>query len=221
MMHLQDKMTATTTDKEAAKMAKAIILLPNTLFPLPIEKPNTSLPTITTETEERTQYQNALTEIELVFKRKMKQQKAQTVYTEEQIALAEVANLNTFTQTIALGFSADTQAVLSEMAFEYPTKFGDIMEEILSAIHRLLPNPQKAQTKVIKTGGAIWESNQRNAAAKGENPDHTDILYPRIESLGVADLRLIEKKLCCYETEEIAHIENVMQGEKKKGVPAN
>ena len=37
----------------------------------------------------------------------------------------------------------------------------------------------------------------------------------QVRPLGVADFRRVEQRLCCYEPGEVAHIENVMEGESK------
>jgi hypothetical protein len=88
--------------------------------------------------------------------------------------------------------------------------------------------------RVIATGGAVWEPS----VAKGDPqvgcdpeqlPDigtaqaYEDFYFGglgnagcRIKPLGIGDLLRVEQKLCCYAPGEVAHIENILQGEYKE-----
>jgi hypothetical protein len=89
-----------------------------------------------------------------------------------------------------------------------------------------------AEQPVIAAGGAFW------VAASSTEHDHPAPVSPvrqeefygdfyvnerrcKIHPLGIADYRRVEQRLFCYEAGEIAHIENVMQGETKERTTRN
>lgn len=93
-----------------------------------------------------------------------------------------------------------------------------------------------AYQQVFEAGGTLWTSQPPVASARQAfvqstggpvlasvvGSDAYEGFYPpgasagRIRPLGIADLNRVEQTLCCYKAGEVAHIENVMQGEYKE-----
>ena len=84
---------------------------------------------------------------------------------------------------------------------------------------------------VVNVGGALWvydgkahlrgKPNEEDVKPYEPVSDDYDGFYfsdgqCRIRPLGVADFRRVEQELCCYMPGEVAHIENVLQGEYKE-----
>lgn len=93
-----------------------------------------------------------------------------------------------------------------------------------------------AYQQAFEAGGTLWTSQppatlagRQGIVKTTDEPIRTPFgndayegFYPRgkgegrIRPLGIADLNRVEQTLCCYKAGEVAHIENVMQGEYKE-----
>lgn len=127
-----------------------------------------------------------------------------------------------------------TVAVLDELKVGPEVPFDHALARIERAAARITTDTfgkGEMTRKVVNFGGALWTLNTDNAAESQPNglvpntlselKDTYGGLYPkdnqpRIRPLGIADLRRVEHKLCCYVPGEVAHIENIMQGEYKE-----
>lgn len=125
--------------------------------------------------------------------------------------------------------SPETQKVVSEFRVaELPIEFAT---NRLRAAHSTLPASSvgvgTATVPVRKVGGAFWAPSRRppheHVGPSAPPPRRLDDSYIgfylkakcRVKPIGIADLRRVEQELHCNEPGEIAHIENVMQGESR------
>jgi hypothetical protein len=131
--------------------------------------------------------------------------------------------------------SSESQALIIELKLEKGMRISfciQALEKKQAKLYgELFPQIQLAE-RTIAVGGALWRSAERGEEAafescdnKGvpaiENPDDYDGFYHqdskcRIKPLGIGDLLKVRQKLCCYAPGEVAHIENIMQGEYKE-----
>jgi hypothetical protein len=116
-------------------------------------------------------------------------------------------------------------------------EIGDELEYALQVLekesHRLsniLGQSATPGKRVVLYGGAIWnvtgKHDDSGATLRMESetePEWNDFnakLEPGnscgVRPMGVADLKKVEQKLCCYAPGEVAHIENILQGEYKE-----
>ena len=80
--------------------------------------------------------------------------------------------------------------------------------------------------RLYRVGGGLWVREDVDAEFAnpangiGLDPVPVDLIFDLSRCpnplLGVADLRLVEQELCCYLPGEVAHIENILQGEHKE-----
>jgi hypothetical protein len=112
-----------------------------------------------------------------------------------------------------------------------PFLIQQLEQQAAQAASALAQATQTSRT-VFVAGGAVWsndpsgpaigEQNREDAArGSGTNVNMYEGFYDnedvsRIKPLGIADLNRVEQKLCCYKPGDVAHIENVMQGEYKE-----
>ena len=99
---------------------------------------------------------------------------------------------------------------------------------LTTELSQLAPGP----APLLRVGGALWAlDNTGGDTVQTALGSSTVVVDPydeffdlqnnpqlrnRIRPLGIADLNVVEQTLCCYKAGEVAHIENVMQGEYKE-----
>ena len=135
-------------------------------------------------------------------------------------------NLSATARDVLAAAGLPAQVRLS-FAIEYLEKQATTLTTDLS---RYIQRP----APVVQTAGGFWSLETEDAQAKGGQPTPTDPLDTRpstdlyagfytpgqlagrIRPLGIADLNVVEQTLCCYKAGEVAHVENIMQGEYKE-----
>jgi hypothetical protein len=129
--------------------------------------------------------------------------------------------------------SAETQQVLKDIKASTDLSIDYLMRELqvkATELTRKQFETAKLTKKVLSIGGALWAldlsedenvPNVKLAKNDATAPDDYDGFYYddgkcRIKPLGIADYRRVEQELCCYKPGEVAHIENILQGEYKE-----
>lgn len=128
--------------------------------------------------------------------------------------------------------SKETQQILEEHGLERGVPVAAAIARLEKKSHEFSERvalQSRASVKVHYAGGALWtRSNFIPAHSDVKQPKHPigrldddyDGMYPRpqcrIRPLGIADFRRVEQELYCYEPGEVAHIENILQGEAKR-----
>jgi predicted RNase H-like HicB family nuclease len=106
----------------------------------------------------------------------------------------------------------------------------EVLEKKTQEGYRKLFESIELGQRVLMTGGGIWSPARFGGGREACDPatlpdvesaeDYDGFYYGdakcRIKPLGIGDLLKVEQKLCCYAPGEVAHIENVMQGEYKE-----
>lgn len=135
-------------------------------------------------------------------------------------------------------FSAQTQTVLGNINATTNLSLPFIIKELQTEKNKktqLLYGGTKLNRSVLKYGGGVWveddskqktevDNTLKSRALPTETPKlsndydgfYLDNSRLRIRPLGIADFRRVEQELCCYKPGEIAHIENILQGEYKE-----
>ncbi len=160
----------------------------------------------------------------------------------ELINKEEIEKINKpFTQKVELGklpniksFSRRTQDTLKRINANDKLSIPFITKELqknVDLLTRELWENVNLNRKVFNHGGALWVleddiSYERDEPREDRLPydvpkDDYDGFYfndgkCRIKPLGIADFRRVEQELCCYKPGEVAHIENILQGEYKE-----
>lgn len=132
-------------------------------------------------------------------------------------------------------FSKDSQAVLRDAGINAGVRLPYATQRLQThaqSIARETMSGQAAEQRVVAAGGAFW------AASNQQPHDHVAPPFPgrkddfygdffvnerncKVHPLGIADYRRVEQRLYCYQAGEVAHIENVMQGESKERTTRN
>ena len=130
--------------------------------------------------------------------------------------------------------SRSTSTLLKEYGIDEGRRITDSIDALNEESARLsvqAVGDQRAVKRMVVTGGAILAPRKSDGGKHKPpmgDPSRDDVpygdFYPeerrkcRIKPLGIADYRRVEQRLFCYEPGEVAHIENVMQGEEKERV---
>jgi hypothetical protein len=136
----------------------------------------------------------------------------------------------TLSPTTLSKFSKSTQAELREAGIESGMRLPYAIQRLQTqAAYSSQEGVQgvKAEQRVVRAGGAFWVHSygQPHGHLLPPVPGRDDEFYGdffvndrecQVYPLGVADYRRVEQRLYCYEPGEVAHIENVMQGESKE-----
>jgi hypothetical protein len=131
--------------------------------------------------------------------------------------------------------SKDTQVVLREAGLDVGVRLPYAVERLQAhaqTIARKAISGMKAEQPVVAAGGAFWVATapDPHEHAPPPVPSRRDEFYGdffvnerecKLYPLGIADYRRVEQRLFCYEAGEVAHIENVMQGETKERTTRN
>jgi hypothetical protein len=131
--------------------------------------------------------------------------------------------------------SKDTQVVLREAGIEAGVRLPYAAQRLQThaqTIARETMSGATAEQQVVAAGGAFWVAAPRQEhehiapAFPGRRDDFYGDFYVnerncKVHPLGIADYRRVEQRLYCYEAGEVAHIENVMQGETKERTTRN
>lgn len=128
--------------------------------------------------------------------------------------------------------SGETQKVLKELKATPDLSISYLIDELTAEAAKATAKQFKQanlSNKVVAAGGALWSPDPTNNSGNTElkrtrhdgTPDDYDGFYYddgkcRIKPLGIADYRRVEQELCCYKPGEVAHIENILQGEYKE-----
>jgi hypothetical protein len=129
-------------------------------------------------------------------------------------------------------FSASTKTFLGTFGidttnFKIPYILSRLEKESFKLQREIWGDVEMKRT-IYKFGGGLWAEDTLEALPHDhftiEDPRKDDPylgFYPndgkcRIKPLGVADLRRVEQEFCCMKPGEVAHIENIMQGEWKE-----
>jgi hypothetical protein len=135
-------------------------------------------------------------------------------------------------------FSPATQTLLTAMnvtsSLSLPFIVNELQTEKNKLTRDLYDNANLNQT-ILKFGGGVWAKGgdniptvnpndnfgpQNEPPFEPEQNDYDGFYYNdgrcRIKPLGIADFRRVEQELCCYKPGEVAHIENILQGEYKE-----
>jgi len=227
-------------EEELRQLLRAKVILPETIFPLPVASTTILTPPedIPDETEsllkaEVLKYQIAIGELYGLYEHAQEIARNQPAPPTDAPPLTN-ERLGTLTQDHIDGLSPDTQALLTQhkvvvgMNMEYAMK--KFFRQVRGLDRQLWGNI-KSSRKTVLFGGAIWQEeimgddHSHEAKLKDDSPitlnDYWGF-YPsgdnqcRIKPLGIADFRRLEQKLCCYKPGEVAHIENILQGELKE-----
>ncbi|MEM0996950.1 MAG: hypothetical protein AAGN35_07720 [Bacteroidota bacterium] len=131
-------------------------------------------------------------------------------------------------------FSRSTQSALrtmevdSDLGIPFVTK---LLERKLAQLQSEFWEHIDLNQRVIAAGGALWIADQerntvpaapssRSPFMRQGDPDYEGFYpndgKPRIRPLGIADYRKVEMQLCCYKPGELAHLENILQGEYRE-----
>lgn len=172
----------------------------------------------------------------------LKEDKASIAYQGGVIEInSETAPLNpdfVLTSEVHDAFSSETQAILLENRLKLGARLSFCLEVVgkkLSKMYGEVILGEKKGRRIIATGGAIWEPTEKKELGDpvavclesqvpniGSGEAYQSIYGGdakcRIKPLGIADLMRVEQELCCYAPGEVAHIENIMQGEYKQRV---
>lgn len=120
---------------------------------------------------------------------------------------------------------SDTKAELSKLGIKKDFMYMPHVHDLFgSAIRRLgrLVHAQRDRRMVIRTGGTLIMLGNECVNATTESPcapfDHEE--WPGgaglVRPIGIADLKVVRSHLYKYELGEVAHVENVLQGEMRK-----
>lgn len=107
------------------------------------------------------------------------------------------------------------------------------LEQRATQLARAIGQSASVSQQVFEAGGALWMQQLPVESAQNDSDlttvlktnfigsDAYDGFYAKenthvIRPLGIADLNRVEQSLSCYKAGEIAHIENIMQGEYKE-----
>lgn len=149
----------------------------------------------------------------------------------EDAELAAVSHESLLLDKDTLGkFSKDTQAALREAGVSAGARVPYAMQRLQGHAQTIAKQSMSgtlAEEPVVAAGGAFWIAGRRDPHTHEPPPppSRQDTFYGtffakeracKVHPLGVADYRRVEQRLYCYEPGEVAHIENVMQGETKE-----
>lgn len=133
------------------------------------------------------------------------------------------------------GLDRQAQDILREAGVEAGARLAYARERLrlhAQAIAEKTMSGLTAEQRVVRAGGAFWAAaskdadNHVNPALPGRQEEFYAGFFAterpcKIHPLGIADYRRVEQRLFCYEAGEVAHIENVMQGEEKERTTRN
>lgn len=158
------------------------------------------------------------------------------VDSEEEAAAAAIPHEAMLLSRETLGrLSKDTQVTLREAGVEAGVRLPYAVQRLqmhAQGIAQETISGRTAEQQVVSAGGAFWVATTRGTH------DHVPPAFPgrqdqfygdffanerdcKVHPLGIADYRRVEQRLYCYEAGEVAHIENVMQGETKERTTRN
>lgn len=142
----------------------------------------------------------------------------------------------------------DTRAVLTKVGVTADMRVAYALERLIQAgrqVANVIARDPRAGRQVVHVGGAFWMPEAATAspplaakAARSRRGGRADLEYAgiythghfppdphddrdeqcHIKPLGIADYRVVEQRLWCYQPGEVAHIENVLAGESKERV---
>ncbi len=131
--------------------------------------------------------------------------------------------------------SQDARVVLREAGVDAGARLPYVVRRLqmhAQGIAQQTMSGMTAEQRVVAAGGVFW------VAATPKMHDHVPPAFPgrqdqfygdffvndrdcKVHPLGIADYRRVEQRLYCYQPGEVAHIENVMQGETKERTTRN
>lgn len=131
--------------------------------------------------------------------------------------------------------SNDAQLALHEAGVEVGARLPHVVRRLqqhAEQVARETMSGRTAERRVVAAGGAFWVAATpgRHQHVPPNFPGRKDDFYDdffvnerecKVHPLGIADYRRVEQRLYCYEPGEVAHIENVMQGETKERTTRN
>ncbi len=233
LQHFIAKYATSLEVKALQKLAHVQVSLPKSVFPLPKEKyvPPTP-PAVSNEahplevlSNEFSAKNEATQTLEKLHKRQEKSFRKNS--TENTVR-------DTLTQEKWDEMSSDLKALLTAHDIE-------VGDSLLASIQILIASTQvtfakmwenaPTQRKVVVANGGVYAQHAKGRDPFGENTnpvnptvrdfdDPYENFYaadrPHLRCILVGDYLRIEQTLCCYEPAEIAHIENVLQGEMKE-----
>lgn len=233
-------------DTSLQQLAQAEVILPGKIFPLPSvlqpvnEQPApVPMPDVEGIRQQADRYQNALHELQDFYQRKKEETRNKTnqgsYWPSNPESTENLKQDNSLSPDRIDDFSvlsADTQSILQEVKAktEFSISFiGDLLQKKIDRFTRELWENVTLNKPVLNLGGALWvlDNEKPNEQSKVPEqvlptiPDDYDGFYfndgrCHIRPLGVADFRRVEQELCCYKPGEVAHIENILQGEYKE-----
>lgn len=138
--------------------------------------------------------------------------------------------LNRLDAGVHANASAATQRVLGSLRASGISRIPaaiKMLDQRMAGETRMRMEKAVPHRAVVFSGGSLWAESSRPGHAHERAP-HADegradteyyLMYEsdecRIKPLGIADFRRIEQQIWCYEPGEVAHIENVLQGETR------
>lgn len=124
------------------------------------------------------------------------------------------------------GLSVGAQGVLEQLNIDAMSIALDRTVDLIEAEASLVRDsiaalePLTKQNNVAKVGAMFFYVPKdvypwHSPAQPGQGPQAVPDTHSSVEPVGVADLLIVRQELKCYEAREIAHIENILQGEYK------
>lgn len=123
------------------------------------------------------------------------------------------------------GLQPDTKTVLLDLKFDKEFIYMPHVHDLLGGeIRRLgrLVHAQRERRMVVQTGGTLIMLGNEcvHLTAEGPCKPFEFVKWPggagHVRPIGIADLKVVRSQLYKYELGEVAHVENVLQGEKRK-----
>lgn len=241
--YLDEEVVASDADLRMMVNAKA--LLPEAIFPLPGTTKATGTATSNTEEPEdpaemlATLSQHRAAILELDELRLQLEESLFALPPLSEVNVEVATNPETYphthfaltTETIA-GLTTGTQDILEQYTLGAGTRLSHCLQTVerkLGQLHGAFMEGREVGRRVVAMGGGIWEPSPAREGDQGDCdstklPDLGSDYGPfyggnddcRIRPLGIGDLLLVQQKLCCYAPGEVAHIENILQGEYKE-----